>query len=205
MPEAAEDRRPPSAWLIFRVWLILGLQSFGGGTATLFLIQRAVVEERRWITADEFTRCWAVCQIAPGINLLGLTILIGWRQRRALGVALALLGLLVPSVTITVLITALYHRYQELAAVQAAFRGIVPGTIGLGLLLAWRMARPLLAESKRESRESFSLAVALVAGSSLIVMFTSVPVIAVLWSSGLVGALAAWRRHVAVRREEQVP
>ena len=205
MVEGIRDGRPPSALAIFRVWMLLGLQSFGGGTATLFLIQRAVVEEHRWITADDFTRCWAVCQIAPGINLLGLTILIGWRLRRALGVVLALAGLLLPSVALTVLITALYRRYQGLEAVQEAIQGIVPGTIGLGLLLAWRMARPLLTDSGRESRASLGVSLALVAGSGMIVALTSLPVVAVLWSAGLISAIAAWRRHVPAPQEEEAP
>jgi chromate transporter len=205
MVEGIRDSRTPSALLIFRVWMVLGLQSFGGGAATLFLIQRAVVEEHRWITADDFTRCWAVCQIAPGINLLGLTILIGWRLRGLLGVVLALTGLLLPSVALTVLITALYRRYQGLEAVQEAIHGIVPGTIGLGLLLAWRMARPLLTDSRREGRTSLGVSLALVAGSGVIISLTSLPVVAVLWSAGLISAIAAWRRHVPGSQEEEAP
>lgn len=107
------DGPPPSIWQILRAWLGLGIQSFGGGTATLYLIQRAMVQERRWMTEDDFSRSWGVCQIAPGINLVAMTILIGWRIRRATGVALALFGLLFPSVTITILMTALYHHFQD--------------------------------------------------------------------------------------------
>jgi chromate transporter len=189
-----QDGSPPSVWQILVAWLMLGLQSFGGGTATLYLIQRAMVEERHWITAEDFTRSWGVCQIAPGINLVGITILIGWRVRRATGVALALFGLLFPSVTITVLMTALYHRFQDLAVVQAAFQGIVPGTIGLGSLLAWRLAKPLLKESRDESRASFGLSVVLLVGSAALVILAGLPVVVVLWSAGSISALAAWRR-----------
>src|SRR5258708_38822999 len=92
---------PPAPWLMLRVWFSLGLQSFGGGTATLALIQRAVVENYRWIAADEFTRYWALCQIAPGINLFALTLLIGRKTGGAMGAAAALAGLLLPSVRIT--------------------------------------------------------------------------------------------------------
>jgi chromate transporter len=194
------DGPRPSVGQILRVWLGLGLQSFGGGTATLYLIQRAIVEERRWITAEDFARSWGVCQIAPGINLVAMTILIGWRLRRSTGVALAMFGLLFPSVTITILMTALYHHFREMEAVRAALQGIVPGTIGLGLLLAWRTARPLLKESRRESRSSLGLSLVLVAASAGLVSLTPLPVVVVLWSTGLVCGLAAWRR---AKRAEQ--
>src|SRR5689334_8246230 len=93
---------------LFRIWLNIGLQSFGGGTATLYLIRREAVERYAWLTDEEFARSWGICQIAPGINILGLVILIGYRVRGWVGVALALLGLLVPSAAITVVLTAAY-------------------------------------------------------------------------------------------------
>lgn len=192
----------PSVWQILRAWLGLGIQSFGGGTATLYLIQRAMVEERRWMTADDFTRSWGVCQIAPGINLICMTILIGWRVRRATGVALAMFGLLFPSVTITILMTALYHHFQDLEVVRAAFQGIVPGTVGLGMLLAWRMAKPLLKESRHESRSSLGISISLLVTSAVLVRLTTIPVVVVLWSVGLVCGLAAWRRTKRLRPEE---
>lgn len=196
------DDPMPSVWQILQAWLGLGIQSFGGGTATLYLIQRAMVEERRWMTADDFSRSWGVCQIAPGINLICMTILIGWRVRRATGVALAMFGLLFPSVTITILMTALYHHFQDMEAVRAAFQGIVPGTVGLGMLLAWRTAKPLLKESRREGRNSLGLSLGLLIASAALVKLTHLPVVVILWSTGLLCGLAAWQRAKRARLEE---
>lgn len=180
----------PSTWALFRIWLALGLQSFGGGAATLYLIRRAVVERHRWVSDDEFTRSWAVCQIAPGINLLGLTILIGWRLGRARGIATALTGLLLPSVTVTVVMTALYTRIEGLAVVRAALRGIVPATVGLGVLLALQMARPLLRDSRREGRRSLAASIGLLLGSLAVAAFTRVSVVWIIWIAGALGAFA---------------
>lgn len=196
------DGNRPSVWQILRAWLGLGIQSFGGGTATLYLIQRSMVEERRWMTAEDFSRSWGVCQIAPGINLVCMTILIGWRVRRATGVALALFGLLFPSVTITILMTALYRHFQEMEAVRAAFQGIVPGTVGLGILLAWRTAKPLLKESRREGQSSFGLSIGLLVASAALVRLTHIPVVVVLWSTGLVCGFVAWRRAKQARPKD---
>jgi chromate transport protein ChrA len=79
-------------------------------------------------------------QIAPGINLLGLTILIGRGVAGVPGV-LALLGLLLPSVTHPTANGALRAR-PALEVVQAALRGVVPATVGLGLLTTVQMTRP---------------------------------------------------------------
>jgi chromate transporter len=194
--QEAQASGPPSLGKLLWVWLGLGAQSFGGGTATLYLIRRAVVERHGWLTDEEFTRDWAICQVAPGINLLGLTTLIGWKVAGAPGVALALLGLLLPSVAITVLLTAGYAGIRQLAVVQEALRGIVPATAGLGLLMAVKLARPVLAESRREGWAILVLSWALLLGSTLAALWRA-PVVGVLWGAGLLSALAHWRRGAA--------
>src|SRR5690242_21352672 len=93
---------------LLRIWTAIGMQSFGGGSATLYLIRRVAVERHHWITDEDFTRYWGICQIAPGINILGLVALIGWRVAGAVGVAVSLTGLLLPSASITVALTAVY-------------------------------------------------------------------------------------------------
>lgn len=176
------------------VWLGLGLQSFGGGTATLFLIRRAVVEQQRWLTPEEFTRDWALCFMAPGINLLCLTILVGRRVAGMVGAVVALIGLLLPSVMITLAMTAVYAQLQQLDVVRAALRGLVPATVGLGLLLAVDMVRPLLAASRAESRGSLRVSVLLLAITIAATALWNPPVVVLLVAVGLAGALAAaWR------------
>lgn len=175
-------------------WFSIGFQSFGGGTATLTMIRRKAVEDHHWLTAQEFTNYWGICQIAPGINLVGITILIGWKVAMARGAILALLGLLLPSVTITIALTAGYAAIRDLPMVQAATRGIIPATCGLGLLLVWRMASPLVEGSKSEGNASLALSILTLGGCALLVGVLHAPVIAVLWGAGAVLALAAWAR-----------
>lgn len=181
----------PSPWQILRTWLALGTQSFGGGAATLYLIRRAVVDQHGWLSDEDFARDWAICQIAPGINLLGLTILIGRRTGGLPGIGLALLGLLLPSVAITIALTALYAGIQQLDLVQDGLRGVIPATVGLGLLLAWQMARPLLTASLRERRASLALSCGIIFGSGMLVALFHTPVIVILLTGGAVGALTA--------------
>ncbi|HEU5102348.1 MAG TPA: chromate transporter [Roseiflexaceae bacterium] len=182
------------------IWLNIGIQSFGGGAATLYLIRRAAVEQHAWLTDEEFAHYWGICQIAPGINILGLVILIGYRVSGALGIALALIGLLLPSAAITVALTAVYASVKDQPLVQAVLRGVVPATVGLGLLLMYGMLRPLLQASRREGPASLALCVAVLMGCIALVGLAQLSVLATLWGAGAVVALAQWWRVGRQRR-----
>lgn len=186
---------------LFWAWFSIGAQSFGGGSSTLFLIRRVIVEQRGWIRDDEVTKAWAICQLPPGINLLALTTLLGWRLGGVRGIGAALGGLLIPSVTITIVATAIYRSVQDMRVVQAALQGVMPATIGLGILMSWQLARPLLAASRAENWWSFGLSIALIGGSSLAVLITDLPIILVLVAGGLCGAFGY---HGLNRSGEQV-
>ncbi|MBX3012569.1 MAG: chromate transporter [Caldilineaceae bacterium] len=190
LPQGAAAQ--PSLGLLLWIWILLGLQSFGGGTATLFLIRRAAVERYRWLTPAEFTRDWALCQAAPGINLLCMTILVGRQVAGFAGALVALVGLMFPSVGLTILMIALYADLRTLPVVQAALHGVVPGTVGLGLLLTYNMARPLLESSYRESVLNLFVGGLILVGSAVTVLVWHWPVIVVLCSAGALGALTTW-------------
>ncbi len=188
------ESSPPHA-LLLRAWLLVGLQSFGGGATTLFLIRRTVVDEQNWLDEAEFSRINALCHVTPGINLIALTVLIGRRVRGWPGVCVSLAGLLLPAALLTVLLTAGYARVRNLPAARAALQhGVVSATVGLGLLTAERLARPLLAASRSEGKTSLLLSLALLAGSALVVALWRVPVFAVLFAAGAASALFHARR-----------
>jgi chromate transporter len=190
--EAEPARAGPPALAFLRAWVGVGVQSFGGGSTTLLLMRRAMVEQHGWISAEEFTRYWGIVQIAPGINLIGQAILIGWRVLGAPGVAMALTGLLLPSVAITALLTAAYATVREQPLVESALRGVVPATVGMGLILTLQMARAPLAESRAEGRLSLAWSIAVLAGCGLVAGISRAPVLVVLWGAGAVCAAAAW-------------
>ena len=179
---------------LLRVWLGLGAQSFGGGTATLALIRRAAVDEEKWLTEAEFGRFWGLVQLAPGINLVALTILIGRRAAGAWGIFVSLLGLLLPSAAITILLTAGYSRVQHVAWVQAALRGIVPAVVGLGLVTAWQIAFPLLRGSRMAGTRSLLVSGLALLGGGLAAWSGHVPVLAILLTGGLTCAAENRRR-----------
>ena len=196
-PDPQPSSLKPSSLELFRVWLSLGLQSFGGGAATLALIRRASVETHGWVTEAEFTRFWSLVQIAPGINLLALTILIGRRTAGAQGILLALAGLLLPSAAVTVALTASYQRVQDTPLVRDALHGIIPATVGLGLLTAWQIARPALLQSRREGRKNLAVSLALLLASGAAMQWGHLPVLVILLGAGVLGAAWEWGRRRA--------
>ncbi len=183
---------PPSSANLLKVWLALSVQSFGGGTATLTLIRRAAVEEQGWVTDTEFGRFWGLVQLAPGINLLALTILIGRQVAGVRGIVLSLAGLLLPSAALTVLMTAGYAQVQHRAWVQAALRGIIPAVVGVGLVTAWQIALPLLQTRRSAGTARFLLGLLILLGSGL-AAWHRMPVLAILLLGGLIGAAGGRR------------
>lgn len=185
--------KQPSPLQLLRIWTAIGMQSFGGGSATLYLIRRVAVERHHWITDEDFTRYWGICQIAPGINILGLVILIGFRVAGTAGALLSLLGLLLPSAAITVALTSIYAGIRDAPLVRAAIAGIVPATVGLGLLLGFTMVRPLLNNARGEGHSTTFVAVAVLLGSTIIAARAQTPVLAILYGAGALSAVAQWQ------------
>jgi chromate transporter len=194
MPPVLDPPAPPSPWHLFGTWLLLGAQSFGGGSATLALIRRTLVDEKAWIDDDAFSGAWALSQLAPGINLLALTVLLGRRLDGARGIAVCLLGLLLPSTLITLLLTGFYAHVRHSLIVKAALHGVVPASVGLGLLTAWQLVRPPLVAAHRRGR--LALGLVLLLGSALAMALFRPPVVLILLGAALLGALSPGREPV---------
>ncbi|GMB00080.1 chromate transporter [Pelosinus sp. IPA-1] len=88
-------------------WLRIGFTSFGGGAITQYLIQESFIYKHKWITAEEYANIIAMCQIAPGINIIAYTILIGKRLAGWVGIVVSLIGLILPSAAITIGISSI--------------------------------------------------------------------------------------------------
>lgn len=183
----------PTPLRVLGTFLSVGAQSFGGGATTQFLLHDALVTRRGWITNDEFARAFALCRIAPGINLFALAVLLGRRMAGPAGAAGALVGLLLPSALITVGLTALYAQVQDFVLAKAILRGVVPATIGLGLVTAYQVTAPLLKQSRDEGRAPLWVGVGLVAaGATVVAAGSRLPIVFVLIGGGVIGALAGW-------------
>jgi chromate transporter len=179
----------PGNWRLFRIWATIGLQSFGGGASTTFLIQRAFIDRYAWLSMEEFTHQWSLSVLTPGINLVALTILIGRKLGGGLGIAASLAGLLLPSALITCLLAALFVQIEHFTAVQAILRGVVPATGGIMLLVGVNFALPILRAGQKEGIFYLLGSIMVVLACALAVILLKFPVITVVLAAVCLGAL----------------
>lgn len=182
------QKKLPALWELFTTWLLMGIQSFGGGSSTFLLIHQTCIG-RCWLNEEEFTRAWALAQIAPGINLVKLTAMIGYRLRGWSGLLAAMSGLLLPSGLVTVLMTAGFSNIRSQPLVQAAMKGILPATIGLMLAMGIKMAQPLLHRAYQEGWARLSTHLTVLTGAALLLGVSNISPITVLLLAGFVTAL----------------
>lgn len=179
----------PGNWHLLRLWATIGMQSFGGGTSTTFLIQRTFIEKYHYLTAEEFTHFWSLCIPTPGTNLIAVTILIGRRLGGGWGILASLVGLLLPSAAITCALAVLFKQLEHLSAVQAMLRGMVPATGAIMLLVAGNFAWPILRKSSKVSKRSLLANGAMMALCTLGVIGLKLSAILVVISALAAGAL----------------
>ena len=177
------DRKHTSLWDIFVTWLVIGIQSFGGGTSTLLLIHQACIK-KGWMEEEEFVRDWAIVQISPGINLVKFTGLIGYRLLGWPGLAVAMAGLLLPSALVTVLMTAGFSVIRDLPLVKAAMKGILPATVGLSVTMSIQMGQAMLTRAHKEGPLRLGAHLVVLVTAALLMAVTSLSPVLVLLICG---------------------
>ncbi|MBK8073888.1 MAG: chromate transporter [Ramlibacter sp.] len=132
-------------WLdLFAHFMSLSLLAVGGAITTAPDMHRYLVMDKGWMTDSQFVSSIALAQAAPGPNVLFIA-LIGWNVGLnsggwllgLMGMALAMLGTLIPSTTLTFLATRWGHRNRELRAVRAFKQGMAPVVIALLVATGW--------------------------------------------------------------------
>jgi chromate transporter len=131
---------PPSAAEIFMGFLGLGLISFGGA---LPLARRAIVEQRRWLSAADFTDLLGLCQFLPGGNVINLSVAIGMRFRGLTGALAGLLGLIAGPSLIVIGLGVLYEHTQNDPHIRHLFAGLAAAAAGLLISMAVKIVLPL--------------------------------------------------------------
>ena len=123
--------QPKSLTDLFVSFTLLALQGFGG---VLAVVQRELVEKKRWMTREEFVEEWAVAQIMPGPNVVNLSLMIGSRYFGFKGAMAALAGMLAAPLVIVLLLALVYAQFADHPGVQGALRGM--GAVAAGLIAA---------------------------------------------------------------------
>jgi len=159
MPEAPIAAHPqPGLSELFIAFASLSVAGFGG---VLPWARRAVVEQRKWLTAEEFNEAFAFSQLLPGPNIVNFSVIFGSRLRGAAGAAVALTGLLGPPLVIVTTLAMLYVRYGEIAWLQRVLGGLAAAAAGLIIATVAKMAKPLFAKALSTRSLDFAPFVAL--------------------------------------------
>ena len=179
-----ERPRPRSLGDLFVSFTLLALQGFGG---VLPVVQREIVERKRWLTHEEFIEDWAVAQIMPGPNVVNLAMMIGARSFGLAGALAALAGLLALPLVLVLLPAAVHARYAAHPAVAGALRGMAAVSSGLiaaaGLKLSTALARNAL---------PLPWSAAIAAAAFALLAWLRVPLLWVLAVPGGAACVLAW-------------
>jgi chromate transporter len=132
---------PPGLLELFVAFAKMSLAGFGG---VLVWARRSIVDQHRWMTADEFNETFALCHFLPGPNIVNLSVVFGSRFRGIPGGIAAFAGLVGPPVVIVTILAALYARYGEIDALGRVLAGVSSVAVGLLLAVVLRMMMPLI-------------------------------------------------------------
>ena len=164
----------------------LALQGFGG---VLAVVQRELVEKKRWMTNDEFVEDWAVAQIMPGPNVVNLSIMIGERYFGWRGAMAALAGMLTFPLILVLVLAVVYAQFASQPAVAGALRGM--GAVAAGLIAGMGLK---LSSTLRKHPLGLAVCVGLVALTVIAMAVLRWPLFWTLPSVGLLACVLTWRK-----------
>lgn len=186
-------------WLaMFTHFMSLSLLAIGGAITTAPDMHRYLVDEQHWLSDSQFTSSIALAQAAPGPNLLFIAVL-GWNVGvnagggmgagasawgfGLMGMSIAMVGIMLPSTTLTFAATRWAHQNRELRAVRAFKQGMAPIVIALLIATGW-----ILAAGHGSLAEHWHLWL-LTGVSALLVWRTKLHLLWLLGAGGLLGWL----------------
>jgi chromate transporter len=167
-----------------KFWLKLGLISFGGPAGQIAIMQRELVDERRWISQGRFNHALNYCMLLPGPEAQQLATYIGWLMHGTRGGVAAGALFVLPSLFIIIALSALYISYGSIPWVAALFYGIQCAVAALVLHALWRVGSKTL---KSPAQSPILWAVAL--ASFVAIQFFNLGFPWIVLAAGIVGWL----------------
>ena len=178
--------RPESPRDLFYSFTWLALQGFGG---VLAIVQREMVEKKKWLTPDEFLEDWAVAQVMPGPNVINLALMLGDRYFGIRGAFAAVAGMLAVPLVVILVLAVLYAHFAANPQVAGALRGM--GAVSGGLIAATGIK---LIPQLRKHPLGFAVCLGFIALTFVLIALMKVPLGWVLLGVGGVVCAWTWRR-----------
>lgn len=162
----------------------IGIMTFGGGYAMLPMLQRELVENRKWVTEEEILNYFAIGQCTPGVIAVNTATFVGYKRRKIPGAIFATIGVVLPSMIIITIIAAVLSNFAHIPAVQHAFAGI---RIAVSALIVASVIKLIKTNVK-----SIAQIIIAVAAFVLVAVFGQNPVFAVIGAAVAGLCLGKW-------------
>ena len=101
------------AWQLFSTFFKIGAFTLGGGYAMLSMVEKAVVDQKKWIASDEFWDLIAIVQSLPGVFAVNTALYVGHKIAGKRGAMAAMLGAIIPSIVIILLLATIFREYRD--------------------------------------------------------------------------------------------
>ncbi|CAA7623382.1 Chromate transporter [Candidatus Terasakiella magnetica] len=183
-----QDDRHPGFADAFRIWLKIGLLSFGGPAAQIATMHRILVEEKRWVSEGRFLHALNYCMLLPGPEAQQLATYIGWLLHRIPGGIIAGTLFVLPGFLVMMVLAGLYAGFHQVPLVDGLFMGIKPAVLAVVIEALLRIGRRALKGTEF---------VAIAALAFIGIFFFGVPFPFIVLTAGVVGFVAARRGHPA--------
>ena len=176
-------------WELAFTFFKIGLFTFGGGYAMIPLIEREVVEGKKWISSDDML---AIAESTPGPLAVNSATFVGYRMAGFAGAACATIGLAIPSVVIICIIALFFTEFQQNVWFQHIFKGIRSGVIVLMVNAVIKFARKC---------PKYWLMYVMMAAAFVLAAFTGIDIAFILLGAGAIGII--WRTLVMKEAAEK--
>ncbi|WP_337875372.1 chromate efflux transporter [Elioraea sp.] len=134
----------PSLAEAARLWLMVGLLSFGGAAGQIAMMHRMVVEERRWVGERRYLNALNFCTLLPGPEAQQLATYLGWLLHGVAGGIAAGALFVLPGAALMAVLAAIYGLYGKVALVEALFFGLKGAVLAIIAEALWRIGRRAL-------------------------------------------------------------
>lgn len=169
-------------WQLFLSTLYISAFTFGGGFVIVTFMKKKFVDELHWIDEDEMLDLTAIAQSSPGSIAVNAAILVGWRVGGAAGIAIAVLGTLLPPMLVLSIISFFYAAFASNRYVALTLRGMQAGVAAVILDVVCGLGSKVV-------KEHSALSIALMLCAFAATFFFKINVVFILLAAALVGAV----------------
>ena len=183
-----------------RVWWKIGILSFGGPAAQIALMHKEVVDDRKWLSEQQFLNALSFCMLLPGPEAMQLATYAGWRLHGTIGGLIAGLLFVIPGAAVIMTLAAIYSIFGNVPLVDALFYGIKAAVLVIVVEALLRVSKKALKQGQHW----------VIAGAAFVgIFFLTIPYPLIVLMAGLYGLITAPTRvaqdtvdmaHVSVRK-----